>query len=607
MKRGTRALVVATLASLAATVLAPQAHAGTADGTVLGATKLLDNGSDEDRFDIVIVAEGYRSTEQALFAAEAQAFHDRLVGTPPFDRLASALNVWRLDVVSLQSGADDPTNCGGSGARPRTYFDAAFCTGGAERSLLTVAHQLLLGTVDNVVPSWDQVIVLVNSTVPGGLGGSVTVSSVAPGWEAGLLHEMGHAAFGLADEYDHFDGCGVDVDRERHPAIEPVAPNVTIETSLALLEWADLIDPTTPLPTTSNPDTTCTSCDSRPDPYPGATVVGAYEGGHHFPCGAFRPAFRCAMRDLGPFCPVCARRIAETLAPFLPEALNEPPLCDAGGPYREQCSGSATVVTLDGSRSSDPDGDPLVQRWSGPFDGGTAEGSPAAVAFSGTGRFDVTLAVEDDVETVTCASEVVVEDTTAPTLVAPADVGAACAGQSGTQVELGTPSLTDACDSSASVSHDAPATFPGGETVVTWTAVDASGNTATATQTVTVADDKRPRFTLHVSPIVLWPANGHLVPISVQTHVKDGCDPHPVVRLLAVTSSEPPRDAGKPDIQGADIGTDDRKFKLRAESTGKNGRVYTIRYESIDAAGNRSERTALVLVPPDPKKWCRRR
>jgi len=604
MKRHTRARVLAALVLGASALAAPSTFAGTTDGTVIGATKLLDNGSDAERFDIVIVGDGYRSTEQARFAVEAQAFHDRLVGTPPFDRLTRALNVWRLDVESIQSGADDPLACGGSGLRPRTYFDASFCTGSVEQGLLTVNHLLVLGTVDNFVPAWDQVVVLVNSAIPGGLAGSVAITSVAPEWQAGLLHTIGHSAFGLADEYDHFDGCGVDVGRETHPAIEPVAPNVTVETSLALLEWADLVDPATPVPTTSNPDESCTSCDARPDPYPEGTIVGLYEGGHHFPCGAFRPAFRCAMRDLGPFCPVCARRIAETLAPFLTDGTNQPPECDAGGPYHAECDGPSTVVALDASGSSDPDGDPLLYEWSGAFEGQTTAGSPAQVGFGGVGGFAVTLVVDDGVEAATCMAEVVVEDTIAPTLAAPADVQVECSGSAGTSVDLGAPTVEDACDPAVRVTNDAPAAFPDGESTVTWRAVDASGNAATAAQRVTVADDEPPAVEIQVSPSVLWPPNHRLVPVVVTIAVTDECDRQPVVRLVSVSSSEAEREAGsgatEADIVGAAIGTDDREIRLRAERAGgAGGRVYTIVYEAIDAAGNRSEHVAQVLVPPD--------
>jgi SprB repeat/HYR domain len=57
---------------------------------------------------------------------------------------------------------------------------------------------------------------------------------------------------------------------------------------------------------------------------------------------------------------------------------------------------------------------------------------------------------------------------------------------SGTGVVLGTPATADNC-TVASVTNNAPATFPTGTTTVTWTVTDGAGNTATATQVVIVA------------------------------------------------------------------------------------------------------------------------
>ena len=46
-----------------------------------------------------------------------------------------------------------------------------------------------------------------------------------------------------------------------------------------------------------------------------------------------------------------------------------------------------------------------------------------------------------------------------------------------------------------SITNDAPEVFPLGETVVTWTATDSSGNSATATQQVLVEDTISPSIT----------------------------------------------------------------------------------------------------------------
>ena len=58
-------------------------------------------------------------------------------------------------------------------------------------------------------------------------------------------------------------------------------------------------------------------------------------------------------------------------------------------------------------------------------------------------------------------------------------------------VDLGTPVTADNCGVST-VTNDAPAPFPAGDTTVTWTVTDVSGRTATCPQTVTVTDDEDP-------------------------------------------------------------------------------------------------------------------
>jgi hypothetical protein len=72
---------------------------GTADGSVVGLTKLIDAGPPSARWNLVIVADGYQASELAQFATDAQDIVDRLFIEPPFDSLtiACAINVYRLD------------------------------------------------------------------------------------------------------------------------------------------------------------------------------------------------------------------------------------------------------------------------------------------------------------------------------------------------------------------------------------------------------------------------------------------------------------------------------------------------------------------------------
>ncbi|RTL13408.1 MAG: HYR domain-containing protein, partial [Flavobacteriaceae bacterium] len=113
--------------------------------------------------------------------------------------------------------------------------------------------------------------------------------------------------------------------------------------------------------------------------------------------------------------------------------------------------------------------------------------------------------VDGSGNTATATQVVTVTDVTLPTITAPAAVNVttntACTA---TGVTLGTPVTADNC-SVASVTNNAPATFPLGTTTVTWTVVDGSGNTATATQVVTVTDVTVPTITAPSN--VVWPSN----------------------------------------------------------------------------------------------------
>ncbi|HEV3117591.1 MAG TPA: M64 family metallopeptidase [Gemmataceae bacterium] len=287
----------------------------TADGTVLGTAKIIDNGPATQRWNLLILSDGYRSAEMALFATDAGDFAKTLLSTPPFDRLRAAINVYRVDVTSIDSGAADPTACGGTGASPRTYFDGSFCNNGIRR-LLEVNNLTVLSVASAQVPQWHMAMVIVNSTVYGGSGGAVATFSKAPGAMEIALHEMGHTAFGFADEYESYAGCGVDVGHDHHPGIEPGQPNVTVNPNRATIKWASLILPATPVPTTKNAD--CRVCDPQPSPVPAGTV-GAFEGADYYHCDCYRPEFNCRMRALGnPFCAVCQQVIVRKLSPFLP-------------------------------------------------------------------------------------------------------------------------------------------------------------------------------------------------------------------------------------------------------------------------------------------------
>jgi hypothetical protein len=266
----------------------------------------------------VVLGDGYTAAQLPQYAADVTRFCDALLATSPFEATSAAINLFRVDVTSTDSGADDPAACGGTGATAATFFDAAFCNSGTRR-LLKVNQTTAIETLNSQVPAWTAAVVIVNSTVYGGSGGSVATFSLDSAATEIGLHELGHSAFGLADEYEYFLGCGIDTDRNAHPPVEPAQVNVTVNINRQTLKWRALVAASTPIPTTRNAD--CSQCDPQAEPAPPGQV-GLFEGADYFHCGAFRPQFTCRMRVLGqPFCAVCLGRIGSILEEHLPRTV----------------------------------------------------------------------------------------------------------------------------------------------------------------------------------------------------------------------------------------------------------------------------------------------
>lgn len=131
---------------------------------------------------------------------------------------------------------------------------------------------------------------------------------------------------------------------------------------------------------------------------------------------------------------------------------------------------------------------------------GTISGTTTdPLSYTEQGTFTITWTFADgNGNSSTATQTVVIRDTTKPTITAPSAVSvntdtALCSATVSAET-LGTPVTADNCGV-ATVTNDAPATFPVGTTTVTWTVTDINGNTQTATQTVTVTDREKPTIT----------------------------------------------------------------------------------------------------------------
>jgi len=135
------------------------------------------------------------------------------------------------------------------------------------------------------------------------------------------------------------------------------------------------------------------------------------------------------------------------------------------------CHATITAATVDNG-SSDPDADRLSCSLdaTGPFSPGMVNVKLTCTDPGGAGS--------------ACNATVTVQDVTPPTFTSvPLDIMTTTC----VQPALGTPVASDNCGGSVAIRNDAPAKFPPGTTLVTWTATDTAGNRATATQRVTMA------------------------------------------------------------------------------------------------------------------------
>ena len=150
---------------------------------------------------------------------------------------------------------------------------------------------------------------------------------------------------------------------------------------------------------------------------------------------------------------------------------------------------------------------------------------------------------------------------------------------------------------------------PVGTTDVTLTVTFTDPNTGAQTSAsdmvvVTVTDTTSPLLFTSADPAQLWAPNHKLVDVHVDVTVFDVCDATPAVELTSISSSEAGNGKGdgntSGDIQGADVGTDDVDFQLRAERSGTGlRRVDTALYQATDLAGNTSNSVVTVTVPHD--------
>jgi len=203
---------------------------------------------------------------------------------------------------------------------------------------------------------------------------------------------------------------------------------------------------------------------------------------------------------------------------FVDWNFNEPPVCDAGGPYEVQCQGSTTAIQLDASASYDPDPDDVLSySWSSDCPGAEFDDSnivnPILTIDSGcSANCEVFQEVTDShTQSDSCSATVTLTDTAPPAIDPPAADLTVESDGGGNQVELdawlaarGGASADDVCTGISWSDDYSPDDFvPGcgasGSVEVTFTAADDCGLSSSTAAIFTIVDTTPPAIDTEAS------------------------------------------------------------------------------------------------------------
>ena len=254
------------------------------------------NGNTNKYINIIIMGDGYTSTQQATFISDAINLNNHLFLQVPFSNYKNYFNVFAIKVISTDSGARHPNtaiDCSSASplvpvSNPNTYLGCTFDYNGMHRLVVPTNNLNIASVLANNFPNYDQLLIISNSPYYGGSGGNYATSTTNSSSPEISAHEIGHSFSYLADEYyagDYYAGEKV---------------NMTKETDPALIKWKNWMS------------------------YNG---IGIYQH-----CCVensalwYKPHTNCKMQYLGnPYCSVCTQAIVEKIHDLVNPIVNYTP------------------------------------------------------------------------------------------------------------------------------------------------------------------------------------------------------------------------------------------------------------------------------------------
>ncbi len=290
--------------------------------------KIINNGDPATHVDLLILGDGYGKQDRRKFRRDVKRYVDVLFETEPFKSRRGDFNVWAIDVVSPESGIDEPRK----NIWRRTAMDVSFNSLDLPRYVLSLNNKAIRDIA--AAAPYDHLYLLFNSSRYGGGGIYHSIATCHtgaegddPGWWSDyvFVHEFGHSFAGLGDEYYSSQVAYNDF----YPSdVEPWEPNITNLVNFDE-KWKSLLPDSAAIPTPwakAEYDSLARAAYSVPDKQRPAVraqmesilhapqfddVVGVFQGAGYSSEGMYRPAADCRMfsKSMQPFCPVCRQAI----------------------------------------------------------------------------------------------------------------------------------------------------------------------------------------------------------------------------------------------------------------------------------------------------------